>query len=236
MRFLHSMIKKGILFLVLIFSTHSSVYTQTGRITGGPIPKTSYDNILQGRVYFPIYPSIAGSQYLMKNWSAGNILLQGRRYTNLPLLYDTYADDLIYLSKQEDNFDLIRLVKTYIQKFNLGNRRFINLAYSQYSNTGLEAGFYEVQVEDTVSYLIKRRSEVLTERAISSFSRKDLRYLIYNGQAYPLRNKKSILPIIGAQRKKTVFRFLKKQRILLKKSEEEGWLKLALYLNTLQLD
>jgi len=236
MRFLHSMIKKGILFLVLILSTNCSVYTQTGRITGGPIPKTSYDNILQGRVYFPIYPAVTGSQYLMKNWSLGNVLLQGRWYTNLPLLYDIYADDVIYLASKDNNFDLIRLVKPYIQKFNLGERQFINLASSPHIKTGLEAGFYEVQVEDRVTYLIKRRHLLITERAVSSFSRKDIHYLIYDGQAYRMRNKRSLLSIVGKERKKTIFSFLKKGRIQLKKSGDEGWRKVALYLNSFQLD
>lgn len=232
----NSMIKKGILFFILILASSASVHTQTGRITGGPIPKTTYDNILQGRVYFPIYPAITGSQYLTKDWSLGNVLLQGRWYSKLPLVYDIYADDLIYLAKRDQNFDLIRLVKAYIQKFNLGDRQFINLAYSPHMKTGLEAGFYEVQVEDKIAYLIKRRHLLITERAISSFSRKDIRYLIYDGQAYRMRNKKSLLPLVGEQRKKVIFSFLKKQGIRLKKSDDEGWRQVALYLNTLQLD
>ncbi|MBX2871732.1 MAG: hypothetical protein KTR30_06525 [Saprospiraceae bacterium] len=230
------MIKKGLLCLIPTLFTLASVYTQTGRITGGPIPETSYDNLLQGRVYFPVYPAINGSQYLMKDWSVGKVLLQGRWYTNLPLIYDIYADDVIYLAKKESSFDLIRLVKSYIQEFKLGNRKFINLAYSPHRTTGLEPGFYEVQIEDTVTYLIKRKNEVITEKAISSFSRKNMRYLIYDGKAYRVRNKKSLLPLIGEQRKKAVFRFLRTENIHLKKSGDEGWRKVALYLNTLQLD
>ena len=232
----NSMIKKGILFFILVLSSSASVYTQTGRITGGSIPKTTYDNLLQGRVYFGRYMSITGSQYLMTDWSVGNVLLQDRWYTDLPLLYDIYADDLIYLAKGDHSFDLIRLVKAYIQEFNLGDRQFINLAYSPHKKTGLPAGFYEVQVEDEISYLIKRRNLLLTERAISSFSRKDIRYLIYDGQAYRMRNRKSLIPLVGQQRKKAIFSFLKKERIRLNKSGDEGWRKVALYLNTLQLN
>ncbi len=235
MRVRISMMKKGILFFILILSS-ASAYTQNGRITGGPIPETTYDNILQGRVYFPMYPSITGSQYLTKDWSLGNVLLQGRWYTDLPLLYDIYADDVIYLAKREQSFDLIRLVKAYIQKFNLGDRQFINLAYSPHIKTGLEVGFYEVPVEDKITYLIKRRHLMIIEKAISSFSRKDIRYMIYDGQAYRMRNKKSLIPLVGEQKKKAIFSFLKKQRIRLKKTDEEGWRQVALYLNTLQLD
>lgn len=230
------MIKKGILLLLFIVPFSASTDAQTARITGGQIPRTSYDNILQGRIYFPIYPGIMGSQYLLKDWLAGDVLLQGRWYSALPLLYDIYTDDLIYLSSQDESFDLIRLVKPYIQKFNLGESKFINLAYSPYIKTGLKTGFYEIQVEGKVSYLIKRRHEVITERAISSFSRKDIHYLVYDGQAFRMRNKKSLLPLIGKQRKKIVFSFLKKERIRLKKSGDLGWRKVALFLNSLQLD
>lgn len=232
----NSTIRKVVLFLLLISTASASIYTQAGRITGGPIPQTNYDNILQGRIYFPIYPAITGSQYLRKDWAAGNVLLQGRWYSGLPLLYDIYADDLIYLASQDESFDLIRLVKPYIQRFNLGGRQFINLTYSPHSKTGLPAGFYEVQVEGKVTYLIKRRLEIMTERAVSSFFRKDIRYLVYEGKAYRMRNKKSLLPLIGDQRKKTVFGFLKKEGIRLKKSGDVGWRKVALYLNSLQLD
>ena len=232
----NSTIRKSILFLLLILPISTFIYAQGGRITGGQIPKTSYDNLLQGRIYFPIYPAISGNQYLMRDWSAGNVLLQGRWYSNLPLLFDIYADDLIYLASQEESFDLIRLIKPYIQRFNLGDRQFINLAHSPHRKTGLKPGFYEVQVEGKVTYLIKRRLEVITERAISSFLRKDIHYLVYDGQAYRMRNKKSLLPLIGDQRKKTVFSFLKKERIRFKKSDDEGWRKVALYLNSLQLD
>lgn len=236
MRVPNSTIKKGILFLLLILPASTFIYAQAGRITGGQIPETRYDNLLQGRIYFPIYPSVNGSQYLMKDWSKGNVLLQGRWYTDLPLLYDIYADDLIYLSSREESFDLIRLVKPYIQRFNLGDRQFINLTYSHHLKTGLAAGFYEVKVEGKVSYLIKRRLEIITERAVSSFLSKDIHYLIYNGQAYRMRNKRSLLPLIGAQHKKMVYSFLKKGRIRLKKSGDVGWRKVALYLNSLQLD
>lgn len=236
MRVPNSMRRKGALFFILILSTSLSVYTQAGRITGDPVPKTSYDNILQGRVYFPIYPSVRGSQYLMKNWSLGNVLLQGRSYAGLPLLYDIYADDLIYLAMGDQSFDFIRLVKAYIQRFNLGDRQFINLAYSPHLKTGLAAGFYEIQVEGKVSYLIKRRNLFKTEEAISSFYRKDIHYLVYDGQAYRVQKKRSLIPLIGKENKKAVFSFLKKERIRLNKSDEEGWRKVALYLNTFQLD
>lgn len=232
----NSTIRKRILFLLLILSASASSYTQAGRITGGQIPETSYDNLLQGRIYFPIYPAITGSQYLSKDWSAGNVLLQGRWYTGLPLLYDIYADDLIYLASQDESFDLIRLVKEYIQRFNLGDRQFINLAHSHHNETGLATGFYEIQVEGKIAYLIKRKQEVITERAISSFLRKDMHYLVYEGQAYRMRNKKSLIPLIGKERKKDVFGFLKKGGIRLKKSGDEGWRKVALYLNSIQLD
>lgn len=231
-----SMIKEATLVFIILLSTSISVYTQVVRITGDPVPKTSYDNILQGRIYFPIYPSVQGSQYLMNNWSLGHVFLQGRWYTDLPLLYDIYVDDLIYLAMRDQSFDFIRLVKDYIQEFHLGDRQFINLTHSAYSKTDLAEGFYEVQVEGKVTYLIKRKNLFRTEQAISSFYRKDLHYLVYKGQAYRMQNKKSLLPLIGKEKKKAVFSFLKKERIRLKKSGDEGWRKVALYLNTIQLD
>jgi len=208
--------------------------SQTQRITGDKIPIVSLDNLLQGRVYFSIYPAIQGSQYLDTDWSFGNIQIQDREYKDVPLLYDIYTDDLILLHLQSTSFNLIRLIKEYIQGFNLGDRYFINLAYSPYLETGLNPGFYELLFAGKISLLSKRRQLLKTEDAISSFSRKDIIYLVKDGQAHRISNRKSVVAAIGESHKKSIYSFLKKEKNRLKKANNDQWLRLVKYLNTLQ--
>lgn len=212
----------------------TGLFSQTQRITGDKIPAVSLDNLLQGRVYFSIYPAIKGSQYLDTDWSLGNIRIQDRAYQDVPLLYDIYTDDLILLHLESKSFNLIRLIKEYIQGFNLGDRHFINLAYSPYLETGLNPGFYELLLADRISLLSKRRHLLKTEEAISSFSRKDMIYLVKDGQAHRVSNRKSVVNAIGESYKKSIYSFLKKERTRLKKASDNEWLQLAKYLNTLQ--
>lgn len=210
------------------------LFSQTQRITGDKIPAVTLDNMLQGRVYFSIYPAIKGSQYLDTDWSLGNIQMHNRVYKDVPLLYDIYSDDLILLHLQTKSFNLIRLIKEYIQGFNLGDRYFINLAYSRYLETGLKPGFYELLSSDRVSLLCKRRHLLKTEDAISSFSRKDIIYLVNDGQAHRISNRKSVVTAIGESHKKSIYSFLKKEKTRLKKADNNQWLRLVKYLNTLQ--
>lgn len=221
-------------FILLATVTVTSAFSQLQRITGEKIPIVHLDNLVQGRVYFSLYPRIEGSQYLLNEWSLGNIRMQNRGYQEVPLLYDIYSDDLILLHLQENSFNLIKLVKEYIQGFSLGDRRFINLTYSLYNETGLKMGFYELLYEADISFLSKRRYLLKTENAISSFDRKDLKYLIKEGQGYRITNKRSLIAAMGESRKKTIYSFLKKQKIFLKKANDQQLVQLAKYLNTLQ--
>lgn len=223
-----------LLFALFLTTLPIGLFSQTQRITGDKIPAVSLDNLLQGRVYFSIYPAIKGSQFLATDWSLGDIRIQDREYKDVPLLYDIYADDLILLHLQSTSFNLIRLIKEYIQGFNLGDRYFINLAYSPYLETGLKPGFYELMLADRLTLLSKRRHLLKTEDAISSFSRKDIIYLVKDGQAHRVSNRKSVVVAIGESHKKSIYSFLKKEKIGLKKADSDQWLRLVKYLNTLQ--
>lgn len=221
-------------FVLSVTVAVTPAYSQLQRITGEKIPIVHLDNMVQGRVYFSLYPRIKGSQYLIHEWSLGNIRMQNRVYQEMPLLYDIYSDDLILLHLQENSFNLIQLVKEYIQDFSLGDRRFINLAHSPYTETGLKMGFYELLFEADISLLSKTRHLLKTEDAISSFDRKDLKYLIKEGQAYRVSKRKSLITVMGESHKKTIYSFLKKQKIFLKKADDRQWIQVAKYLNTLQ--
>lgn len=229
-------VKYKFLLFSLAFLSPSILLPQTGRIIGNQIPITSLDNMVQGRLYPPFYPAIQGSQYLAAGWLLGEVQIQDKKYPALPLLYDIFSDDLILLQRQETSFHLVRLIKEYIPYFYLGDRLFINLVFSEYAQIGLKKGYYEVLFEGKVSLLVKRTNAIKTEDAITSFQRKDFRFLIRQGQAYRVANKKTFLEAIDETDKKTIASFMRKEKIRLKKAEDQEWLELITYLNTLQLN
>lgn len=200
-------------------------------------PTGQIDNLLQGRIYEATYDRVKGSQYLSDIWQEGQIELLGHSYTGLLLLYDIFQDELVLSYRQASSFDFVQLVKGYITRFMLGQRLFINIEYSAYRDLRLEPGFYELLVRDSASLLIKRRMDMQPENAVSTFVRRDERYLVFKGKAFRIRRKGIFFKAIGDDYKKQVQGFMKKNNIRLnKKATDAEWLAVVEYLNNLQTE
>ena len=136
------------------------------------IPVTNVDNLVQGRLYVPKYEGIKGSQYLNENWQLGNIVVLDQMYEGLPLYYDVFLDAVIYVRRQPNTFDFIRLNEGYIKAFTLEDRTFLNLAYSSYASTTLEPGFYELIEAGPISLLVKRFLKIQPDNGEAYFLRR----------------------------------------------------------------
>lgn len=209
------------------------LYAQQARET----PMDQVDNLLQGRIYNAAYDGVKGTQYLSDTWQEGQVELLGHSYTGLPLLYDIFQDELVMSYRQASSLDYVQLIKGYITRFVLGQRLFINIEYSAYRDLRLEPGFYELLVNNSASLLMKRRMEIQPENSVSTFVRRDDRYLVFNGQAFRISRKGIFFKAIGDAYKKQVQRFMKKNNIRLnKRATDAEWLAVVEYLNTLQTE
>lgn len=228
-------LKKRLLFSLLFVSIMvATVNSQEGTPNGVSIPKIELDNLVQGRVYSrSVYRSVKGNPFLTQNWVLGDVRLQEQEYQGLPLWYDIFLDEVVFLNRTFSGLQLIRLNKSYLKSFNLGNREFINSSYGRFSNAELEKGYFEVIFEDKISLLVKRNLDVKTEDAVATFDRKDRWYLIKSGKSFRIRGKKNFLAAIGESHKKEMSSFLKKQRINLRKADDAKWILVGLYLNEL---
>ena len=195
------------------------------------IPNISLDNLVQGRLYSPVYPGIKGSQFLTENWVLGSYQALDRRYSNVPLIYDLYTDDLILLYKEDLSLRFVQLGKNQIQQFALGKQLFIHSKYSAFQNVGLKSGYYEVLFKDNLSFLSKRKIARKKENALDVFYRKDTYFLIKDGHAYSIRNKKSLITSFGKRYKKMITSFAKQHKIRLKKASGEDYKKIIVHLN-----
>lgn len=219
------------LWLLLSFGLLSPLFAQTAISTEKVIPEVEVDNLVQGRFYSPHYPGILGSQFLTESWIEGDFRLWDKDYLGMPLTFDLYTNDLILLYKTKVTLHFIRLDKKQVQQFRMGQQYFINTSFSSYKNMGLQEGYYEVILEDKLSFLIKRQLDKKTNNAIYSFIRNDKKYLILEGRSHLCSNKKSLLKAVGKQYKKQLKTFLKKNKIYLKKASDEEWTKVVIYLN-----
>ena len=224
----------GFPLLVLVLLCGKVVLSQTSYAVGDKTQKIPLDNLVQGRLYVLDYQGVLGSQYLDEDWLTGDIQLLNKEYRNLLLRYDIFADILLFLYQSDKGFQKIQLNRDYLQSFRLEDRHFVNLDYSRYVDSGLEKGYYEVAFEgENTNLLFKKRLEAETQEAITSFFRKDRRYLILDGKAHRVRNKKSLRLALNNRFKKELFGFIKKQKIILRKASDAEWIQIARNINTL---
>ena len=207
---------------------------QSSQRTSTEIPISTVDNLVQGLLYDKVYLGVKGSQYLSKIWELGSVNLLNQSYANLPLWYDIFADELVFLYRRADNLEFIQLIKEHIESFHLENVQFINLEHSAYKGFDLKPGYYQVVFEGEYSFLIKRRLEIQDKESVPTFVRKDQMFLLKaDGSFYRIRKKKSFLKAVGEEKKKPLQAFIKREKINLQKSTDMGWLAVMQYLNNL---
>lgn len=216
---------------VSLFAT--GLVAQNGAVSILDLPPPKLDNLVQGRLNVPDYLGIRESPYLSREYLPGNIRHLGHEYTGMPLRYDTFADELVYLHRTETGILKIQLTKNYIEYFTLGARLFINVDYSRYRVMGLKSGYYEVIFQDGISILAKRYAEIEHDDALPYFKQRTDWILVKDGESYRVRNKKTLIKALGDQYRKSVSTFLRKQLIVLRKADNDQWLQVASYLNTL---
>ncbi|PHN03549.1 hypothetical protein [Flavilitoribacter nigricans] len=203
-----------------------------------PTFKEDLDNLVQGRLYSPNYFPIKGSPFLTKDWSLEDIQMQGKLYTDMPVWYDIYLDDLILLNQKGAKLYFIRLNRKQVEHFNIGDRQFVNLALSPYASLPLRPGYYEKAFADKVTFLIKRSLEIQEEdkTLINYFTRNDRRFLLIDGTVHRIRNRKTLLAAAGKANRQELSGFIKNQRIRFKSATDEEWVAIVRFLNTLQPD
>ena len=197
------------------------------------VPTQQLNNLMQGRIYFPNYISVVGSQYLTEDWRIGMIKLLDEEYVELPLWYDIYTDDLILIDWQGLGYGMIRLNKEHIESFEFAGRQFINPSYNDYQSYNLENKYYEIVAKGTVSFLIRRNIKIQQDDSVDHFVRKDSKVLIHSGEVFTFRNKKSFLKVIPTGTKDTVIKYIRKNKIRLKQADDSEWAGLIDLINDL---
>lgn len=227
--------KTGFNIICLLFIGLNLSFAQENRSELALNAANQIDNLLQGRLYKQVYQGVSGSQYLEKNWQLGEVQLINQTYSGLPLWYDIFADELVFLYDQgSQGLLVIQLIKSYIRSFEFESRLFIHSTFSSFQTLGLKPGFYEQVFADKLTYLVKRSKELQNVESISTFIRKDARFLIYKNEFYKLKNKKSLLSILGDDQKKQLKAFLRGQPFVLRAGDDNGWLETVQFLNQLE--
>lgn len=159
------------------------------------------------------YP-ITGSVYAYSDeFETGNVLFNGKRYTDLLLNLDSYRDEL---QLKVIGTECIALRNSLVGDFNIGKRNYTAF-YGENCINGLSEGYYQVLYNGERILLKKIYKNVseqvhfITGKITKVFTTKFRYYLIMNGKVYKIKDDKDLVKF-GKEHKGEIKAFIKVQR------------------------
>lgn len=186
------------------------------------------DPLLNGREYNYYFQPRKSSPLIPKDQRPrASVLIRGKEYQNVMLLYDTYKDLLIYYNPNNLYRGVLITVivnPDIIEEFTLqlqsGPARFRHLAFPETKEGKLNSGFYEIVREGACKFIIKHSTDKKTQDEGVVYQYKTERYIIASGVAYKIKGKKSLLEALS-DRAVEVSEYLKRTRINVRTADRE---------------
>ena len=166
--------------------------------------------------------------YISEDWITGSVQYNHEQYDDVSLLYNIQTDNII--TEQPSSAVMIQLIRDKVQSFTMDGHQFVMIA----KNEDLSTGFYDQLCNGNVKLYAKRIKDF--QETISgaelqrNFIEKNRYYLYKNGHYYPVKNKKSILTILG-DRKRELNQFIRQNHIHIRQNREAAFIKLTEYYN-----
>jgi hypothetical protein len=181
--------------------------------------------------YFPPY-GIKGDQYLVSPvYLPGNLVLRGKRYSNLLLNLDILNQQL--LLKYHDDLGAIRILevsKGWLSDFRVGERNFVCLnkegsavLYQSLGADSLKILYAWSKTTKLTTSLIGNPDYSFTEPTRESF-------LYIDGKIKPFSSKKNLIQLFDPAMGPAIRGYIRTHRINLKKSSDEEIEKLILFI------
>jgi hypothetical protein len=133
------------------------------------------------------------------------LILNGRKYENILLQYDTFLDEVIYTDTSmmiNFQFPKIALNKNAISSFTLytetGSMQFEYVKFPSSGNAKFQDGFYEIAYNGRVKLLIKHVSkEYTTSQALINYEYTPQMLVFSGNEYYRLKGKRSLISIFS---------------------------------------
>ena len=184
----------------------------------GPDP-----GLISGIQFYQRYPRVESHPYYdRETFAIGSVSISGRKYEEVLLNYDLYAQQLILeYSGPSRSLGKIILISPHIDEFRLADDHFEKLTLNDEGPR-----FYQViRVEKIACYIHWNKEMVPTSNDLSHtyyFSEPKREYLItYDGDLHHFRSRRAFLRIFSGDLKKKIRRYLRQERILLRKASKE---------------
>jgi hypothetical protein len=156
----------------------------------------------------------------------GAVTYDNITYTQVPLLYDIFKDELVI--EHGSNAQKIKLHGEKVQRFSLGGHTFVRIQADTLLNPSIRSGFYDRLYTGEVG-LYSRRVKIAQQatRGVSKeFLSKNSYFIFKDHSLHPVKKKASVLKVLKDQ-KKAMQKFLKENKISYRQDPEYALVKLA---------
>lgn len=250
-------IPQVMLSLILTLNVQISGQMQPGKINKGELRYTSVretDQIknqyikavsdpkefINGREYISYYyrSNTTPLIFLGKEFNAV-LYMNGRRYENIKLQYDTFLDEVIYTdTSQMINFQFpkVALNNQIVQGFSFAtdfdSLNFRYLKFPKDSGSDMQDGYYESVTEGSSRLLIKHRSKQYRDQAVYEYDYVPALYVSIGGGYVKIKKKKDFLLLFGNYSLR-IREFLNETKIFVPRAGKDEITRVLKYYNSL---
>jgi len=176
------------------------------------------DGVVNGRTYFPYhYRSKNKPLLFFEKDRTASITMNGRKYENLFLHYDTFTDEVIFPeieNKHGQGLYQISLNKDIISSFVLffkdDTLTFRNITEQEAVGAGIPSGFYELAYDAKTKYIIRHTSAVHQRNGIDEYYYSATGYVNTGAGFTRIRSNGQLIKLFGsrsAEMKKIIDRY-----------------------------
>ena len=217
--------KRTLFLFLVIFTMTGSLNAQT--MLNGLMDNVRFNKITEGTYsrYNLKLSDIQGSPYLDDEFIPGKITTgEGVIYTDIPLRYNGYSDDLEF-QKGADNY--VFDPRTIVKRAEFGGLVFGCMEY--YEGKKIQNGFFEIRTVGKATLLVRYTVKFIEKEAVKAFAEpkparfetqvKDYYLAIDGTPANFISGKKGLLELFGAH-KDEMESFISKNRLSIKKDDD----------------
>lgn len=198
------------------------------------------NELLNGREYeYYFYPQISSPLIPERQHPSASAVINGKKYENITLQYDTYKDLLIY-------FDPANFVNGLVSPVAI-NRYIVDEFYLEVSSDSLifrylelpedenlESGFFEIVYEGESQFIIKHLSSKYIDEGRDKYEYNPIRYIVSKAGYFKIKGKRSLLKAFPDQIKE-VKKFIKSSKISVRNANKYEIISILRFYDSSQL-
>lgn len=176
--------------------------------------------LYNGRVWRNLYSKVIEDQFLFtKEFLPGNVTIDGRSFSNIPIRYDIYNDEIMTISDRQLILQLNKeMTDIFTLKYNGKDYHFRRLDPDSLNSL---TGYVNVLYDGNSSLYIKYRKEILlleVDHKYDKFNELDKVYLEKDGKISLIRSKMDFLKTLK-DHKLQIRSFIKSNRLVISKAD-----------------